>query len=58
MYTDVDLAVTVFDVGIPLNPRNSGSPVINDQGKVIGIVFAVTDGEETIGLAIPIQALP
>ncbi|MBK5246024.1 MAG: hypothetical protein JJE49_01970 [Peptostreptococcaceae bacterium] len=32
--------------------------MINDQGKVIGIVFAVTDGEETIGLAIPIQALP
>jgi S1-C subfamily serine protease len=57
-YQTKGVAVPVFDVGISLNMGNSGSPVINDQGKVIGVVFAVTDIEETTGLAIPIQALP
>jgi S1-C subfamily serine protease len=52
----------VFDIKIPVNPGSSGSPVINDQAQVVGIVFASTtvdvNGEsEPRALAIPVQVL-
>lgn len=52
----------VFDIKLPVNPGSSGSPVINDQGQVIGIVFASTtidvDGQsEPRALAFPVQVL-
>lgn len=53
----------IFDINIPINPGNSGSPVIDNQAKVVGIVFASTniekDGESELrALAIPVQVLP
>lgn len=44
----------------PIYKGNSGSPVINEDGKVIAIVFATTqithnDQKQTVGLAIPIE---
>ncbi|PKM76853.1 MAG: serine protease [Firmicutes bacterium HGW-Firmicutes-15] len=52
----------VFDVKLPVNPGNSGSPVINDKAQVIGIVFASTTVDvngksEPRALAFPIQVL-
>lgn len=39
-----------------VNPGNSGGPLINDQGKVIGINFAIVFLAENIGFALPINA--
>nr|WP_156422753.1 trypsin-like serine protease [Bacillus sp. FJAT-29937] len=38
----------------PIYNGNSGSPVINLEGRVIGVVFALTTKDQ-IGLAIPIE---
>jgi S1-C subfamily serine protease len=53
----------VFDIKLQVNPGSSGSPVINDQAQVVGIVFASTTADtngqsEPRALAIPVQELP
>ena len=41
------------DAGI--NPGNSGGPLLDIEGQLVGIVFAVREGAELIGFAIPID---
>jgi S1-C subfamily serine protease len=53
----------VFDIKLPVNPGSSGSPVINDQAQVVGIVFASTTidingNSEPRALAFPMQVIP
>lgn len=56
-----DSPVAALLLDMDLNPGNSGSPVLNGQGRVVAVVFAVTvSDEEEIegkGLALPVQSL-
>jgi serine protease Do len=42
-----------LQVDVPLNPGNSGGPLLNDKGDVIGIVFAGIPQFEGINFAVP-----
>jgi Trypsin-like serine proteases, typically periplasmic, contain C-terminal PDZ domain len=62
-FTVKDSTVPVFGVKLQINPGNSGSPVINSQSRVVGIVFATASFDvnsltESRALAIPVQVLP
>ena len=47
-YLQIDAAV---------NPGNSGGPLVNDKGEVLGIVTMKLSGSEGIGLAIPMESV-
>ncbi|TRO52677.1 trypsin-like serine protease [Candidatus Bathyarchaeota archaeon] len=43
----------VIQTTAPLNPGNSGGPLLNDKGQVVGIVTGVVQESQGIGFAIP-----
>jgi len=45
----------VIQTDAALNPGNSGGPLLDLSGKVVGINFATTSGAENIGFVIPIN---
>jgi len=49
----------VYMMDAPVYRGNSGSPVINGEGKVIGIIFATYDHDRygQVGLFIPVESL-
>ena len=40
-----------------LQPGNSGGPIVDERGRLIGVAVAKLDGVDTIGLAIPADEL-
>jgi S1-C subfamily serine protease len=43
----------VIQTTAPLNPGNSGGPVLNYQGQVVGIATAIVQDSQGVGFAIP-----
>jgi S1-C subfamily serine protease len=43
----------VIQTTAPLNPGNSGGPVLNYQGQVVGIATAIVEDSQGVGFAIP-----
>ncbi|MDR0818989.1 MAG: S1C family serine protease [Oscillospiraceae bacterium] len=59
IYTDSteETAINMFQISAPINSGNSGGPVFNDRGEVIGIASAKTSqaSVEGLGFAIPMD---
>lgn len=50
-------ANTIFQIDAAINPGNSGGPLVNEQGEVVGVIFAklVDNVASSVGFATPIN---
>jgi hypothetical protein len=48
----------VIQTQIPVNPGNSGGPVLDKGGRVIGLVTAGVVGANSLNFAIPVELVP
>ncbi|MEO6037677.1 MAG: trypsin-like peptidase domain-containing protein [Saprospiraceae bacterium] len=49
--------VPYLQIDAPLNPGNSGGPVVNVEGKVVGINTMIIQNSNNIGFSLPVQFL-
>ncbi len=50
-----DYEATVIQTQTPLNPGNSGGPLITDEGKVVGINTWITAGAQGVNFAVSVD---
>lgn len=48
---------TAYQISIPVNPGNSGGPVFDDNGNVIGVVSGKLSGAEGVAFAVKSSAI-
>jgi hypothetical protein len=53
----VDDSLTVFQISAPIAPGSSGGPLIDDQGRVIGISTATVKQGQNINFGMPVAYL-
>ncbi|GIW69729.1 MAG: 2-alkenal reductase [Patescibacteria group bacterium] len=56
-FGDVKTYENVIQTDAALNPGNSGGPLVNSAGQVVGINVATTIGADNISFAIPVNTL-
>ncbi|OQW34358.1 MAG: hypothetical protein A4E20_11135 [Nitrospira sp. SG-bin2] len=47
--------IALLQTTAPVNPGDSGGPLLNSDGKVIGVTTSMLEGTQNIGFAIPIN---
>jgi serine protease Do len=53
----VDASLTIFQISAPIAPGSSGGPLIDDQGRVIGVSTATVTQGQNINFGMPIAYL-
>lgn len=57
LHTGQCVEARVLETQTPINPGDSGGPVVNDEGKLVGLVSAFKQGASMIGLCIDASEL-